>query len=107
MGSFIEFSSSGDVVMVAWTDPKRSNAIDQDYVIKCYSSDTQEELPPSKFDFRRFDFSKKIKANYIPCSQLGRFEQDSLLKYAIKMTTMAQYDRFLLLGTNHGEVLVV
>jgi hypothetical protein len=81
--------------------------MDQDYTIKCYRTDNQEETPLTRFDFKKFDFSKKIRSSYIPCSQLARVEQDLPSKYALKVTTMAHYDQHLLMGTQNGEVLVV
>lgn len=36
--SFLDFSASGEALLVAWTDPKRSTTIEQDYTVKCYRS---------------------------------------------------------------------
>jgi hypothetical protein len=60
-----------------------------------------------KYDFKRFDFSKKIKVTYLQCSNLSKMEQEVMSKLSIRVTTMAQFDRFLLLGTVNGELLVI
>lgn len=59
-----------------------------------------------KFDFRRLDFSRKVKAAYLGCPSLSRSEVIGKA-LSLKVTVMAQYDRYLLLGTVNGEVLVI
>jgi hypothetical protein len=64
-------------------------------------------LPLIHFDFKRIDFSRRIKASYVQCSHLGKVEQDLLSKYAIGITAMAHYDCFVLLGSANGEIFIV
>ena len=43
----------------------------------------------------------------MPCFQLaGSGQKDYLAKDNISVTTMTQYDRFLLMGTSSGEIIV-
>lgn len=77
-------------------------------IYRSYSTVTQQLVETAALDFEKLDFSSRIKASYIACNQLDEStHQDYLLKEMLLITSMAQYDRYLLLGTVNGEILVV
>lgn len=105
--------------MVGVNDTKTGSnvGIDQDFVLKCYryyverekekekevEREVLEEISEfSRYDFRSVDFSKKIKASYLECSYLVNSQQETMTKLTTKITAMAQFDRYLLLGTING-----
>lgn len=94
--------------MVAWDQFKQDSHLDTQVRYKCYDCNNGNELALGCFDFERFDFSAKVKASYLPCFQLtGQNQKDYPIKDNIYITIMTQHDRYLLLGTSSGEILIV
>lgn len=93
--------------MTAWKEGKLQTHLDTQVKYKCYDCNNGSNLALGCFLFDKFDFSAKVKAIYVPCFQLAGFGQkDYLAKDNISVTTMTQYDRFLLMGTSSGEIIV-
>jgi hypothetical protein len=93
---------------VAWSECKHDSYADAQIKYKCYDCNNGNNLALGCFDFDRFDFSAKVKASYLPCFQLtGQNQKDYSSKDSISITIMTQHNRYLLMGTSSGEILIV